>query len=162
MDRKTVYIETSVVSYLTARPSGDLLAAAWQKVTVDWWETQRGRFDLFTSNTTVEEAGKGDPVAITRRLDVLAGISKLSTTMVAIALSKELLRQGAIPSVAENDVAHVAVSAVHGIDYLLTWNCHHLDNAEIKPFVREICALHGWKSPEICTPRELMRGIKNG
>ena len=58
MDRKTVYIETSIVSYLTARPSGDLLAAAWQKVTVDWWETQRERFDFFTSNTAVEEAGK--------------------------------------------------------------------------------------------------------
>ena len=162
MDRKTVYIETSVVSYLTARPSGDLLAAAWQKLTVDWWETQRGRFDLCTSDITVGEARKGDPVAVARRLDVLAGISKLLITESVVALSEELLRRGAIPAVAENDAVQVAVSAVHGVDYLLTWNCHHLDNAEIKPFVREICALHGWKSPEICTPRELMRGVKNG
>ena len=110
---------------------------------MDWWETQRGRFDLFTSNTTVEEAGKGDPVAVARRLDVLAGISKLLITESAVALSEELLRRGAIPAVAENDAVQVAVSAVHGIDYLLTWNCHHLDNAEIKPFVREICAPRG-------------------
>lgn len=143
MDRKTVYIETFVVSYLTARPSGDLLAAAWQKVTVDWWETQRGRFDLCTSDITVEEAGKGDSIVVTRRLDVLAGISKLSIPESAVALSEELLRRGAIPAVAENDVVQVAVSAVHGIDYLLsTWN-YYLDNAEIKPFVREICAPRG-------------------
>ena len=93
---------------------------------------------------------------------MLAGISKLSTTRIVIALSRELLRRGVIPAVAENDASHVAASAVHGIDYLLTWNCRHLDNVEVKPFGREICALYGCRSPEICAPRELMRGVKNG
>lgn len=159
MNRKTVYIETSVVSYLTARPSSNLLAAAWQKVTVDWWETQRPRFDLYTSNITVEEAGRGDSVAGARRLDALSGISILPITEATVELSKEPLRRGVLPAKAENDALHVAVSAVHGINYLLTWNCRHLDNAEIKPVIRNVCALCGQTSPEICTPQELMGGF---
>lgn len=159
MDRKTVYIETSVVSYLTARPSSDLLAAAWQKVTVDWWETQRTRFDLYTSNITVEEAGRGDSIAGARRLDALSGISILPITEATVALSIELLQRGVLPAKAENDALHIAVSAVHGIDYLLTWNCRHLDNAEIKPVIRSVCVLYGHASPEICTPQELMGGF---
>src|SRR5262249_59511615 len=77
MDKKTVYIETSIVSYLTARPTSDLLVAAWQKTTVDWWDTQRNRFDLYTSNVTIEEAGRGNPEAAAGRLEALAGIPLL-------------------------------------------------------------------------------------
>ena len=156
MDKKTVYIETSIVSYLTARPTSDLLAAAWQKTTVDWWDTQRSRFDLYTSDVTVEEAGKGNPEAATRRLEALSGIPILSITEAVAALSKALLQGRALPATALDDALHIAVSAVHGVNYLLTWNCRHLDNAETKPIMRSVCTIHGYISPEICTPQELM------
>ena len=156
MGKKTVYIETSIVSYLTARPTNDLLAAAWQKATIDWWETQRTRFDLYTSDVAIEEAGRGDPDAARRRLEALSGIPLLAITEPVVTLSKALLRDGALPSKAQDDALHMAVSAVHGVDYLLTWNCRHLDNAETKPVMRTVCSLQGHTSPEICTPQELM------
>jgi len=156
MDKKTVYIETSIVSYLTARPTSNLLVAAWQKTTVDWWDTQRNRFDLYTSNVTVEEAGRGSPEAAARRLEALAGIPLLPITEAVVVLSKALLQGGALPAKALDDSLHIAISAVHGVDYLLTWNCRHLDNAETKPIIRSVCAVHEYTSPEICTPQELM------
>lgn len=92
-EKKTIYIETSVVSYLTARPTGDLLAAAWQKITIDWWDMQRNRFDLYTSDITVEEARRGNPEASTLRLGALSGIPILSTTEAVVGLSKALLQR---------------------------------------------------------------------
>ena len=156
MDKKTVYVETSIVSYLTSRPTRDLLVSAWKMITVEWWESQRNRFNLYTSDVAVEEARKGDIEAAARRLDALSGIPILPITGSVVALSKVLLDGQALPVKALNDALHIAVSAVHGVDYLLTWNCRHLDNAETKPIVRSICRRHGYNSPEICTPQELM------
>ncbi len=154
--KRTVYIETSVVSYLTARPSSDLLAAAWQKITIDWWESHRTRFDLYTSDLTIEEAGKGDPQAAARRLEALDGIPILTLTGRVTGLMVALLENGAVPARSEADALHIAVSAAHGVDYLLTWNFRHLANAASRPIVREVCAQQGCTSPEICSPRELM------
>jgi hypothetical protein len=143
MDKKTVYIETSIVSYLTARPTSDLLVAAWQKTTVDWWDTQKNRFDLYTSDVTIEEAGRGNPEAAARRLEALAGLPLLPITEAVVVLSKALLQGKALPAKALDDSLHIAISAVHGVDYLLTWNCRHLANAETKPIMRSVSALHG-------------------
>jgi len=158
MAKKTVYIETSVVSYLTARPTANLLAAAWQKVTLDWWETRRSRFGLFTSEITVQEAGRGDQAARAKRLESLADIPLLPITDEVGPLATALVRGAILPEKALNDALHVAVASVHGVDYLLTWNYRHLDNAETKPAIRDTCVQHGHASPEICTPWELMGG----
>src|SRR5208283_3233755 len=120
MDRKTVYVETSIISYLTARPSSDLLAAAWQKVTVDWWDTQRDRFDLFASDVVIEEALRGDDIAAAGRLEALAGIPLLAITDEVLGLSEALIKAGGLPQKAIGDSLHIALSAVHGIDYLLS------------------------------------------
>jgi len=156
MDKKTVYIETSIVSYLTTRPTSDLLVAAGQKTTVDWWDTQRNRFDLYTSDVTIEEAGRDNSEAAARHLEALSSIPILPITEAVVALSKALLQGRALPTKALDDSLHIAISAVHGVDYLLTWNFRHLDNAETKPIIRSVCAIHGYTSPEICTPQELM------
>ena len=156
MEKKTVCIETTVVLCLTARPTSDLVGAAWQKITVDWWETQRRRFDLRASEVTVSEAGRGDAGAAARRLATLADVALLPVTRAAVELSKALVRGDAVPEGAENDALHVAVAAVHGVDYLLTWNWRHLNNAETKPVMRKICRECGYVVPEICTPQELM------
>ena len=160
--KKTVYIETSIISYLTARPSRDLLASAWQKVTIDWWDSQRDRFDLFASDIVIEEAGKGDDAAAGRRLETLAGLPLLSITDEVISFSETLIQAGAVPKKAIGDSLHIALSAVHGIDYLLTWNYRHIDNAETKPIIRSVCLANSYGYPEICTPQELMGVYENG
>lgn len=162
MDKKTVYIETSIISYLTARPSRDLLAAAWQKVTIDWWDTQRDRFDLYTSDIVIEEAGRGDDSAVSRRLEALESIPPLEITDEVVALSEALIDAKALPEKAVGDSLHIALSAVHGLDYLLTWNYRHIDNAETKPIVRAVCLAKGYTYPEICTPQELMGVYEDG
>jgi hypothetical protein len=156
MNKKTVYIETSIVSYLIARPSSNLLAAAWQKMTVDWWDKQRIRFDLYTSDVVLEEAGKGDSEVAKLRINILDDIPVLALTSDVRLLSKALLYEGAVPIKAIDDSLHIAISAVHGIDYLLTWNFRHIDNAEMKPLIRVVCLKNGFICPEICTPQELM------
>lgn len=153
---KTVYIETSILSYLTARPARDLLAAAWQNATSGWWETQRSRFELYTSQVVVEEANEGDADAAKRRLAALEGIPHLTMPDGVTELAESLLAEGALPQKAADDALRVAVAAYHGVDYLLTWNCRHIDNAEKKPLIRSVCAVSGYTCPEICTPLELM------
>lgn len=162
MDKKSVYIETSIISYLTAKPSSDLLAAAWQKITIDWWDTQRDRFDLFASEIVIEEAGKGDDIAAKRRLNALTEIPLLSVTDEVLLFSETIIRAGAIPKKAIGDSLHIALSAVHGVDYLLTWNYRHIDNAETKPLIRRICEKNKYLYPEICTPQEFMGVYENG
>jgi predicted nucleic acid-binding protein len=153
---KTVYIETSVVSYLTALPARDLLAAAWQSATLEWWQTRRERFELFTSQLVLDEASSGHPDAAGRRLHSLEHVPILPLTDLATDLAESLVREGALPQKASDDALHLAIAAYHGVNYLLTWNCRHLDNAEMKPVMRRICAIHGYTCPEICTPIELM------
>ncbi len=153
-----VYIETSVISYLTARPTNDLLAAAWQNATCEWWENRKNDYELVTSALVREEAAKGDPEAATRRLDVLRDIPNLKMCDEITVLTKTLVLKGALPEKATDDAMHVAFASYHNIDYLLTWNCRHIDNAVKKPLIRELCANQGWNCPEICTPLELMEG----
>ena len=151
-----IYIETSIVSYLTARPSNNLIASAWQKETTDWWETQKERFDLFISEVVIEEAARGDKSAAARRLTALEGIDVLPLNSAAIGLAKTLIDEGAVPGKALDDSLHIAVAAAHGLDFLLTWNCRHIDNAEMKPKIRTIIQKSGFQYPEIATPTELM------
>ena len=159
--KKTVYIETSVVSYLTARPSANLLSAAKQRMTVEWWEERRERFDLKISDLVLEEARKGHPDAATLRLYALLEIPVLETNDRILKLSEALLEEGALPAKAFYDAVHVAAAAFHSIDFLLTWNCRHIDNAEIKPVIRDVCEHSGYRYPEICTPQELMGVFKS-
>ena len=152
----TVYIETSIVSYLTARAPRELLAAAWQAATVDWWDDHRSRYQLFTSELTLDEAAQGDKEASTRRLNALQDVPLLPITDAVERLTNALIMERAVPTGSRIDAAHVAVSAIYGIDYLLTWNFRHMANAGIRPLIRALCETHGYSSPEICTPFELM------
>lgn len=153
---RSVYIETSIVSYLTALPSRDLRAAAWQQITTQWWEKERPKYELFTSELVVTESAAGDPSAAQRRLAQLEGISELVIDDEVKTLAARLIADGGVPSDAKADALHVATASVHGMDYLLTWNCRHIDNATTKPIVRSICAVAGYACPEICTPLELL------
>ncbi|MGR3218894.1 MAG: type II toxin-antitoxin system VapC family toxin [Candidatus Anammoxibacter sp.] len=154
--KEKIYIETSIISFLNAKPSGNLLAAARQNLTIDRWEKRKHIFDLYTSELVLEEAGNGDIEAARKRLKSLEGIPLLAVTDSAINLAKKLLEKGTIPAKATDDALHVALSSVPNINYLLTWNCRHIDNAETKPIIRSVILVNGYFYPEICTPHELM------
>ncbi|MBT9560034.1 MAG: type II toxin-antitoxin system VapC family toxin [Myxococcales bacterium] len=154
--RSRVYIETSIVSYLVARPSKHVVAAAWQLITREWWDKRRGQFDLLISDAVIEEAGRGDANAAARRLDAVARIPVLPLDENIQEVAAALVRDGGLPPEASYDALHIAAAAVHEADYLLTWNCRHIDNAEKKPRMRAILRELGYVCPEICTPSELM------
>jgi predicted nucleic acid-binding protein len=151
-----VYIETSVIGYLTARQNNDLRAMANQSATLDWWETQKDKFDLVISEFVIAEASLGNVDAAKRRLSVLEGIMELQVTEQVRELGKELIHSHALPAKAEIDAYHVAVAAVNGIEYLLTWNCAHIANAYTRPKIEATCRALGYEPPIICTPDELM------
>jgi predicted nucleic acid-binding protein len=156
--KPTLYLETSVVSYLTARPSHDLIRAAHQQVTRDWWET-RSHFELYISQLVLDEAGAGDKEAAKRRLSALREALLLELTPEAAKLAREILDQGGMPAKARVDAVHVSLAAVHGLDYLLTWNCTHIANAAMRGKVEAICRAAGFEPPVICTPIELIKAL---
>lgn len=156
---KRVYIETTVVSYLTARPVRDVIQLARQAVTEQWWREYRPDCEAYVSELVVAEAGEGDREAAQRRLALLAGLPRLPLTDEAIVLAKMLLRARAIPLAAEDDAAHVALAAVHGMDVLLTWNCRHIANVMAGPMIREIISRAGHRPPTITTPDGLIESL---
>ena len=149
---KSVYIETSIPSYLTARPSRDVRSIAWQQLTIQWWEQEKDKYELYISELVVSEASSGSEDAAQRRLDSLRSITELVIDPEMESLATKLITDGGFPAVAEIDALHVAIAAVQSIDLFLTWNCRHINNAETKPIVRSICSEAGYTCPEICTP----------
>jgi hypothetical protein len=154
--KQKVYIETTIVSYLIARPGRDLIVAAHQQITREWWDLRRTEFDLFVSRLVIQEAGAGDREAAQRRLAELDPIPLLDLTEEALSLARDLVYRGVVPEAATEDAFHIAVATVHGMDYLLTWNCRHIANARMRQAVGAACALRGYEPPVICTPEELM------
>jgi len=152
-----VYLETTIISYLAARPSRDIIIAAHQELTNEWWENRRKRFDLFVSQLVIQEAKSGDKEAARKRLGLLEPIPLLELNDKAISLAR-ILMNDAIPPKAVEDALHIAVAAIHGMDYLLTWNCKHLANAEREHAITAICHRNNLGPPIICTPEELMGG----
>ncbi|HRX07506.1 MAG TPA: type II toxin-antitoxin system VapC family toxin [Kiritimatiellia bacterium] len=158
-DKPTIYLETTIPSFLTARPSGDLIAAGEQETTRKWWETRRGDFNLFVSDLVLAEAARGDASAAQRRLETLKDLPLLAADDEVDALTQAILKSGVIPAKAATDAAHVAIAARHGMDVLMTWNCKHIANAELLFRMAEVVARAGYRLPVICTPRELMGGL---
>jgi hypothetical protein len=152
----TVYIETTLPSLLTAWPSGDLQIAAQQVATRDWWETRRGDFELYVSPEVLDEASRGNAEAARLRLEAVANLPVLAVTDDVEELTRRILATGLIPPRATRDAAHIAFASVHGMDFLLTWNCRHIHNAMISRRLSGVCAAMGFTLPVLCTPRELM------
>lgn len=154
--RPSVYIETSVVSYLAARPSRDVVVAAYQEVTREWWRNSADRFEFVASALVVEEARAGDPDAARGRLEALEGVALLDATPEAEDLAQALLATGAVPRQAADDAAHIAIAAAHGVGFLVTWNFRHIANAAMRSRIDRACRQVGYEPPVICTPNELM------
>jgi len=153
---ESVYLETTFISYLVARPSRDLLVAAHQQATQDWWAHRRTEFECYVSQVVIDEASVGDPTEVQKRMAVIDDLAVLEVTEDAESLTRAILSSGVIPLRAVRDAAHIAVATIHNIDYLLTWNCTHLANAQIMRRISSVCERLGQRMPVICTPEGLM------
>lgn len=151
-----VYLETTIPSYLAARPSRDLLVAAHQQITREWWEMHRGEFELCTSELVIQEVNKGDIAFAKRRLELLVGIPTLIVSDEIMKLARHLTTTGPIPHNAAVDAAHIAIATVYECEYLLTWNCRHIANAQLHRAIRRVVEQYGYDVPGLCTPEELM------
>jgi len=151
-----VYLETSFVSLLVGNPSRDLIIAANQQITRDWWRFRRDQFVYVASSEVVREAGDGDPQEALKRLGILGQMPVLPFSVEADRMMRALLATRALPPRAQADAAHLAIAAAAGADYLLTWNCRHLANAQILTRLEPEARRLGWKLPKVCAPAELM------
>ena len=154
--KKSVYLETTIVSYLVARPSRDVIRAARQTITRQWWDDRREDFDLVVSQVVFNEARKGDQRAAELRQQIIEGLTRLDISDEAVELAATLVEKGAMPPKAADDALHLAIAAVHGVDFLLTWNCRHLANAESMCAMARVLTAEGYRVPVVCTPDELM------
>ncbi|MBU4225427.1 MAG: type II toxin-antitoxin system VapC family toxin [Chloroflexi bacterium] len=151
-----VYLETTVVSYFTAKPSRDIITAAHQQITQEWWENRRADFDLFISELVEQEASAGDEDAVQRRSKMLEGLPALQVNQAAVDLARILVNENALPEKSTGDALHVAIATMNAMDYLMTWNMRHLANATIRNAITVICRAYGYEPPVICTPEELL------
>jgi len=151
-----VYIETSVISYLASEPSRDLIVAAHQQITRDWWRLRRGDHELYVSTLVHQEARRGDRNASRARLETLQGIPLLEMTEQARQLARALVEDGPMPPKADADALHIAIAAAEGLDFLLTWNCTHIANARIVKGTVAVIEERGYECPVICTPAQLL------
>ena len=151
-----VYIETSIVSYLRQRSSGQVVTAARQLLTRRWWESERFNFELVTSQYVIDEAADGDPQLAQERLESPDDIPLLQLGPDIDAIASEIMSRAILPPKAQVDALHIATAAHHGIDYLLTWNCTHIANARILPRIHRVLAEMNCFIPIICTPEEML------
>lgn len=158
MPKQSVYLETTIISYLTARPSRDLIVAARQQITREWWEARSSAFELFVSSIVIREVNEGDVDAVMRRNELLENILSLEPSTESERLTKSLLANNVFPKNAVEDAAHLAIAAVNGIDYLLTWNQKHLANAQLQKRMESVCRDFGVEPPVVCDPEQLMEG----
>jgi hypothetical protein len=155
---ESVYIETSILGYLTARPSRDLVVAANIEVTREWWDTRRTNFQLYASQAVVKETSQGDVEIASQRLEIIRNLALLDLNQSVLDLAEQFLEHSSLPAKADVDAVHIAVATVHGMDYLLTWNCKHIANAQIQRKLAEISLDFGYELPILCTPYELLGG----
>jgi predicted nucleic acid-binding protein len=151
-----VYLETTIASYLTAWPSRDLVMAANQETTREWWANRKEAFELFVSQTVIKESSAGDSDAAQRRLEFLKPFPRLDITEEVESLAAKLIENVPLPPKAQADALHIAVAAVNKMNYLLTWNCTHIANAMLRSQIEAVCRSQGYEPPVVCTPQEML------
>lgn len=156
MDKPSVYIETSIVSYLAADPSRHPVTLRNQQLTLAWWNTRREGYELYTSALTRDEAGQGDLRIARKRLALLDSIALLPREAESRQLSAALFGYIPLPEKAKADATHIATAAVHELAYVLTWNCKHIANPRLRTRIERVCSAYGFAAPRLVTPEFLM------
>lgn len=154
--KETVYIETSIVSYYTSKPSRDLIIAGRQAITREKWHLILNSFDSYISVLVIQEAERGDKVEAQKRLDAISELPVISMSEKVEELASTLIKIGPIPNKNRVDALHIAISTINGINYLLTWNFSHINNAQMKSKILSLIESTGYRCPIICSPEELL------
>jgi hypothetical protein len=154
--KPTVYLETTIIGYLAMRLSRDLLVAANQQLTRDWWDNHRHKYESVISRFVIDECAKGDPTAAQERQTYINELQLINLPADVKPLADALLSRVSLPKKAEYDALHISAAAVNGVEYLLTWNCSHIANPALRRKIDAICRDLGHEPPVICTPQELM------
>jgi hypothetical protein len=154
--KKSIYVETTIFSYLTSKPSANLINAARQQTTNLWWEYRRKDFHLFVALPVIAEASKGDPDAVVKRLSVIRKLPIVGLTPQASELADIFIKETPFPLNAEVDALHIAIACVNQFDFILTWNFKHIANAEIRSKLEILAESQGYQLPVICTPEEFV------
>jgi hypothetical protein len=152
----SVYIETTIISYLTAKPSRDLIVAAHQQITAEWWASVRPEVECFVSPFVIDEATRGDDEYARQRLEAIADFSVLQVNEEVEVLAREYFAALNIPEKAKIDAFHLAVAAWHKMAYVLSWNCKHIASGRVQKMLQDTNARLGVYTPIVCTPEELM------
>jgi hypothetical protein len=154
--KPTVYIETTIISYLTARPSRDLIIAAHQQITNEWWSDVRPSVECFVSPFVIDEASRGDKEFAGKRLDKITDFAVLDVNEEIENLAREYFEALQIPEKSKIDAFHLATAAWHKMDYVLSWNCKHIASGRVQKTLQEVNARLEIHTPVVCTPEELM------
>ena len=150
-----VYVESSVISYIAAKPGRDVVVSARQALSIEWWESKRKQYEVYISELVIEEIASGDTVASQKRLEIVRNILSLEITEEAKELAELLLLEAAVPENSPEDALHIGLAAAQGADYLLTWNFKHINNASTRTKIAEVIESSGFISPVLCSPEEL-------
>jgi len=153
---QSIYVETSIIGYLASRTSSDLVTAGNQTLTRDWWDNHRKHFELLVSEAVIAECGAGDPTAAEERGVFLADLPILEITLECKTLAAEIMKKASLPQKADVDAIHIAVAALNGVDYLLTWNCKHIANPSLRRIIEGVLSDANIQPPVICTPQEMI------
>ena len=151
-----VYLETTIASYFTAWRSRDLVMAANQEITREWWSRRKNDFEFFVSQVVIKESGAGDPDAAKRRLEFLRPFPRLDISDEVESLAAKRIVDVPLPPKAQADALHIAVAAVNEMNYLVTWNCTHIANATLRSKIEKVCRSQGYEPPVVCTPQEML------
>lgn len=151
----TVYVETTVVGNISGRLHPNPMIAARQQVTRTWWMTAPSRYSLFVSQLTVDECGAGDPDAASERLHLIRDLPLLDESEAAERLAGLLIGRHAVPAAQPRDALHIATAAVHGVQFIVTWNFKHILNPHLQSRIVDTCRAGGYVPPVICTPEQL-------
>jgi len=154
--KKKLYIETTVVSYYTGRPSRDIVISARQEETRGLWPSLLEDYDTCISALVYEEAKAGDSEAAQKRLEAIEPFPVLDVDEEAYNLAQTIIKEQAIPAEYPEDALHIALAATNGIDLIVTWNFAHINNPFKRMMIRQIVENSGYICPEICSPEELM------
>jgi hypothetical protein len=155
MLKPRIYVETSIPSYLAARPSRDLVVAAQQQITHRWWETVAEHFDLYISEVVMDEIRVGDPEVAQRRFSFVDGLAILKSDEETLRLTKFYDGELGLTGKARADLPHFAFAVAYQMDFLATWNCSHIANAIVIRRLHRINEAAGLHIPIILTPSEL-------
>jgi hypothetical protein len=152
----SVYIETTIPSYLVARPSRDLITAAHQQISHEWWGTARRRFDCYVSEAVLDEIRVGDPGYAAQRMEIVAEMDILAFSDDVEVLIRAYDRRLGLSGSATADLPHFAYAVAYNMDYLVTWNCKHIANGQVIKRLTVVNAQLGRPTPIIVTPEELL------